>query len=89
MAMSAHCWLGLRCSFVREGGLREPIQRIDTAPGWLQREEDIVVRPDDCLASEGHVAGVDAVSGGVRCLYCDDVLAIAETVMMRLAVSPS
>lgn len=87
--MSAHCWRGGDgCSFVRGGGLREPIQRIDNAQGWLQREEDIVVRPDSCLAGGGHVEGAGAVSGGVRC-RCYDVFAVAETAMMRLAVSPS
>jgi hypothetical protein len=37
------------------GGLREPIQRIDTTLGWLRREMDTVARPDSCLAGKGHI----------------------------------
>jgi hypothetical protein len=43
------------------GGLREPIQRIYTTPGWLRREMDTVARPDSCLAGKGHVDRYGAV----------------------------
>lgn len=39
-------------------GLREPIQRVDTTLGWLQRGESTVVRPDSRLAGGGHVYSV-------------------------------
>lgn len=48
-------------SFVRGGSLGKPIQRIDTAQGWLRREEGTVARPDSCLAGRGHVEGAGAV----------------------------
>jgi hypothetical protein len=43
------------------GGLREPIQRIYTTLGWLQREMDTVARPDNCLAGKEHIDRYGAV----------------------------
>jgi hypothetical protein len=54
------CWLWY--CFVRGGGsLREPIQRVDTTLGWLQRGEDTVARPDSRLAGSGHMCGFGVV----------------------------
>lgn len=40
------------------GGLRGPIQRVNTTLGWLQRGEGTAVRLDSRLAGGGHMYSV-------------------------------
>ena len=66
-------------------GLREPIQRVDTTPGWLRREMDTVVWPDTVSSRQGTYRRLGCGGGALVLLRASTWTAESLMVTARLA----